>query len=244
MKIALIGDIHGVIDEFKELVTTLENYSLDEIWCLGDLVDRGPDSGAVIQLCREKGINSVLGNHDSSILSWRKRFLKEGTIPQNPDKATTLKQLNLDDFKYLEGLPKLHIIDPLKLILVHGGIWPALDWHKQPDSIVRLQSINPKTMQTRWWGFDAHLHKCKKTEEESRLEGYNRWYELYDHEYTVIYGHSGFNAPLTYGNTIGIDTRSCFGGSLTACIWDNINKPEFISIKAKKIYAQHDLNED
>ena len=176
MRIATIGDIHGCIIEFKELLNKLEWLSLDEIWALGDLVDRGPESGQVVELCRKKGIKAVMGNHDSSLLSLRMRMKTKGLIPQNPDKYKSIQQLGEKDWKYLQNLPKLHIIDPLGLILVHGGVWPALEWYKQPDAVIRAQLIHPTRLENRWWGRDATKHKCGKTEEESKKEGFCRRY--------------------------------------------------------------------
>lgn len=42
-KYIIYGDIHG---------------------CLGDLVDRGPDSVATVQLAIDHGIRSIMGNHE------------------------------------------------------------------------------------------------------------------------------------------------------------------------------------
>ena len=43
-----LGDIHGCIDEFKEMINVISyNPQEDRLILLGDLLDRGPDSVAV-----------------------------------------------------------------------------------------------------------------------------------------------------------------------------------------------------
>jgi len=172
-------------------------------------------------------------------------FLKNGKYPRNPDKANTVKQLSFNSYKWLKDLPFLHVIDDLNLVLVHGGLFPLKPLYNQPHSVIRAQLINPFGEETRWWGKDAKLHKSKKTEEESKAEGFQRWYRVYDHQQNVAFGHSVFHQPLIYrafpdkGFVVGVDTGSCFGGMLTAAIWGEKNKyPGFLSVKSKDIYAK------
>jgi hypothetical protein len=242
-KIAAIGDVHACIEEFEQLLKRLEWLSLDAVYHLGDLVDRGPDSGAVIAMCREKGIRGILGNHEESILKHYKRVSEGGEPPQNEDKKRTLSQLTLEDISYLKNLPLLESFPDLNTVLVHGGVWPGLTFEKQPKNVVRAQMINFKKIgDTRWWGKDAPLHKSGRTEDQNREDGYVRWYEIYDRPEQVFYGHSVFTQPFIYqregfGKTIGIDTGSCFGGALTAAIIDD-GEPWFVSVKAKKVWFE------
>jgi protein phosphatase len=62
MKIAIISDIHG---NLEALSAFREAY--DELWVLGDLVNYGPDPGAVIDFVKSKAVVIVGGNHDHSI---------------------------------------------------------------------------------------------------------------------------------------------------------------------------------
>lgn len=232
MNRAFYGDIHGCIDELKELHALVEKaYPGIEHWHLGDLVDRGPDSGACVQFAMDNFAGGVMGNHESTIIKGYHACKRNNSTHKNPDKAKTIATLNDERVRYLEGLPYLHVFDDVGLVLAHGGVYPKLPFYRQPPlGVCRLQMIKPghgmMTAKNRWWGGDSvHQPKVGKTEAESREEGYVRWYEAYDHQYDCIYGHSVMGIePYIHqnegaGRTIGIDTGSCFGGYLTALIY-------------------------
>jgi len=223
-KIAAIGDPHGCIKEFSELLSKLEHHSLDEIWVLGDYVDRGPDSGAVVELARRKGIKGIKGNHESTILNYAKN-----PDPRREERLKTYQSIrSKEDWLYLENLPELHVDDDVKAVFVHGGLWAGIPLHKQPKAVMYAQMIKPYIPgDVEWWGTSE--------EELFRSKGYVRWYEICDEPYLVCYGHSVFPEPFRYNQTLGLDTGCVFGGSLSAVI---LPSEEIIQVKAKKTYYQ------
>ena len=73
MKQYAIGDIHGCSKTFKELLDKIGLIEGDELYLLGDYIDRGPDSKGVIDTIfelREKGFKVIClrGNHESMLL--------------------------------------------------------------------------------------------------------------------------------------------------------------------------------
>lgn len=62
MKIAIISDLHGNYEALRSLP---ESY--DELWVLGDLVNYGPEPGAVVDFVKAHSTVVVRGNHDHSI---------------------------------------------------------------------------------------------------------------------------------------------------------------------------------
>jgi serine/threonine protein phosphatase 1 len=63
--VAVIGDVHGCFYTLKQLVDKVRNkYSSIEIFCVGDLVDRGNHSFEVIEYFIAENIKFTLGNHD------------------------------------------------------------------------------------------------------------------------------------------------------------------------------------
>jgi predicted phosphodiesterase len=73
LKIAVISDIHGNLEALKAVVSHLEGKKVDKVVCLGDLVGYGPDPDEVVQLVKELGYDSVLGNHEVSLREKRER---------------------------------------------------------------------------------------------------------------------------------------------------------------------------
>lgn len=63
MKIVIISDIHS---NFAAL-DALGEEGYDQLWCLGDLVDYGPEPNEVIQWIRENANVCVRGNHDHAV---------------------------------------------------------------------------------------------------------------------------------------------------------------------------------
>lgn len=66
----IVGDIHG---HYSRLMSTLTelcfDFENDRLFCVGDLIDRGPDSAKVLALLSEAWFFSLLGNHEYFMLS-------------------------------------------------------------------------------------------------------------------------------------------------------------------------------
>lgn len=101
MKIAIISDIHGNFDALSSL-----NETYDELWVLGDLVNYGPEPGAVIEYVKSRASVVVRGNHDHAIgfqedpkCSIRFRQMAEAT------RRFTDSVLTFGEKHFLRGLP-------------------------------------------------------------------------------------------------------------------------------------------
>lgn len=63
--IGIIGDIHGCFNTLRELVNSIKDkYPVVELYCVGDLVDRGNFSCEVLDFIIEHEIKFTPGNHD------------------------------------------------------------------------------------------------------------------------------------------------------------------------------------
>lgn len=139
-KTAIIGDIHGKADALKRLLNDLPE-EIEQIYSVGDLIDRGTESKEVIQICIDNNILAVRGNHEDMFLDYLDGtgFYDEGTFENNGGMATLesyggMKILDTygsfywqyfipDDHKiYLESLP--YFIETEDFILSHAGIHP------------------------------------------------------------------------------------------------------------------------
>jgi serine/threonine protein phosphatase 1 len=65
----VVGDIHGCLHELNTQLELVNfDKTTDRLYALGDLIDRGPDSLAVLRLLHEPWFDSVLGNHEDMML--------------------------------------------------------------------------------------------------------------------------------------------------------------------------------
>jgi bis(5'-nucleosyl)-tetraphosphatase (symmetrical) len=126
MAIYAIGDIQGCYDELARLIDKLRFDPVrDELWFVGDLVNRGPQSLDVLRFIYylKESSTVVLGNHDLHLLAAR----------EDPDRADILlrKVLKADDadelLDWLRHRPLIHYRPDLNTLMVHAGIDPAWD---------------------------------------------------------------------------------------------------------------------
>ena len=67
----IVGDIQGCLDSLKALLAEVGFGARDALWCVGDLVNRGPESLRTLRFLRDLGerFACVLGNHDLHLLA-------------------------------------------------------------------------------------------------------------------------------------------------------------------------------
>jgi len=123
-----IGDIQGCYDSLRRLLDLIRfDPSADRLWFTGDLVNRGPDSAAVVRFVRDLGERAVtvLGNHDLHLLSiWtgQTRMRRKDSL------RDLLSAPDADELMHwLRRRPLLHLDNGLGYVLVHAGIYPGWD---------------------------------------------------------------------------------------------------------------------
>lgn len=67
----IFGDLHGCLDLLQaELARVQFDISVDRLFSVGDLIDRGPDSMGCLRLLREPWFHAVRGNHEQMLLAY------------------------------------------------------------------------------------------------------------------------------------------------------------------------------
>ena len=123
----VIGDIQGCMTSLERLLERIDfDRGRDELWLVGDLVNRGPRSLDVLRWARGLGDRAtvVLGNHDLHLLA-----RAAGVAPAK--KRDTLDEVlaapNRDALcDWLRARPLVHLEDGF--LLVHAGVhreWTA-----------------------------------------------------------------------------------------------------------------------
>ena len=125
MKLGLISDIHGDVKSLRIALDILQGQGAQRIICLGDVVERGPDGVAAIQLLRESQILCVQGNHDEAAVENQRWWLEHGDLTRADVRWRLL--LDADALDYLKQLPfSLRFIwrnkqgQRLRVLLAHG----------------------------------------------------------------------------------------------------------------------------
>ncbi len=214
-RVYAIGDIHGRLDLFEELVAAIEEDDAASgaanttVILLGDLVDRGPDSAGVIAAARawqsRRQVRIIGGNHEEMFLEAfahkdvLRQFLRHGgreTLLSYPIDPADYAAAELDDLQAImaAAVPQADRdymagfergISIGDYFFTHAGVEPGIP-------------IDNQSARTLRWIREPFLsHK-----------GY--------HGAIVVHGHSIGEEVEVRSNRIGIDTGGYVHGVLTA----------------------------
>ncbi len=237
----IIGDIHGCFDELQTLLLQLAyqimpsaegeaHFSVShpegrKVIFLGDLVDRGPATPAVLHLVMDMVASGVAfcvpGNHDVKLL----RKLRGKDVSMKHGIVESLAQLEHESpafqksvIAFLDGLVSHYVLDDGKLVVAHAGL--------------------KETMQGRGSRAVREFALYGETTGESDEFGlpirYN-WAAEYRGKAVVVYGHTPVPEPVWLNYTVNIDTGCVFGGKLTALRYP---EQEVVSVPANQVYCE------
>ena len=234
----IIGDVHGCFDEVVSLLRKL-GYEVNDdeaapmarhpegrrAFFVGDLVDRGPKSPAVLRLVmtmvREGAALCVPGNHDIKL----KRKLDGRDVRLTHGLAETMEQLERepDEFieevrSFIEGLVSHYVLDDGKLVVAHAGMKEAF----QGRASTRVRE------------FALYGESTGETDEYGLPVRYD-WAADYRGRARVVYGHTPVPSAEWLNKTLCIDTGCVFGGALTALRYP---ESELVSVAAAKMYYE------
>jgi bis(5'-nucleosyl)-tetraphosphatase (symmetrical) len=137
-----IGDIHGCFKTLQKLLRKIDfDRRQDRLWLVGDLVNRGPRSLAVLRWAveQEDRLVVVLGNHDLHLLA-------RATGVSSPKRRDSLEEVlgapDRDDLiGWLRTRPLLHREGGFTL--VHAGLFPewtpgqAAELARETEAVLR-----------------------------------------------------------------------------------------------------------
>lgn len=165
-----IGDVQGCFASLQRLLSLIDfNRGRDELWLVGDLVNRGPRSLDVLRWAYEHDdhIRVVLGNHDL-------HFLARVAGAAHEKKRDTLDELlaakdrdRLVD--WLRRRPLAHVDGTF--LMIHGGIHPKWTAHDTRD---RAAEIERELAGPSWRAFLAQA-QGSPPRWDARLGGGDRW---------------------------------------------------------------------
>jgi len=192
----VVGDIHGHIDLFHEELSS-EGFdpSRDRVFAVGDLIDRGPDSLACLDLLDKPWFYAVRGNHEQMMIEWAKC---EGFPNWHAEFGDWLEGLSSSEiFQYVDQLQALPIA-----ITLDGPDYSVGICHAEPCGFDWGKMISdPSCFQQMMWG-----RKILKGHEDPKpVEGID----------ITLHGHTPVLMMRRIGNRYFVDTGAGMGDSLT-----------------------------
>lgn len=238
-----IGDIQGCFLSFQKLLEQISyNPSHDQLWLVGDLVNRGPRSLEMLRWClqNQKNIHVVLGNHDIHLLCRAAHVSPEKPLDtldevlQAPDLYEICEWLRNQSFIHHHN----------HHLLVHGGVLPTwslseiIHYNKQaqakltdkdwvsfldevrnsetPDELVQALRV---FTQLRMCNTEGKPEFKFKGNPQKAPEELIPWYSFPDRQTaneTVVFGHWAALGLLNEVKVIALDTGCVWGKKLSA----------------------------
>lgn len=241
----VVGDIHGCFEALMELMSRVSFApGVDDLILVGDLVDRGPKSGEVVRWAMKVGARMTLGNHEEKHL----RYMRHEKIrDQDPTYTNpmTMSDYQVDAYfqmsnrerEWLARAPLFIRVSHLNLVVVHGGLLPG----KAPEEHHKSQIIYTRFVN------ESSGKQVQHTKDFTAPPGSLHWSLLWDGPENVAFGHQVMSMERPYVCTskggarcFGLDTGACFGGLLTAAVWEpgeDPDFPEFFSMEVDAVYG-------
>jgi bis(5'-nucleosyl)-tetraphosphatase (symmetrical) len=228
----VVGDIHGCAREFGDLLDKIRfDPARDELWSVGDLVNTGPDSLAVLRLWRDVGGKAVLGNHDIYALR-----ADTGSAVRRQDRLDELFAADDGDalLSRLRACAALvyfeRELEPRGIWLVHAGVHPL--WNDLPALAARLaaQPHDDDWLSGDEIAFMTRVRCCDRFGDRVKFSGrpgdapkpYRAWDSFYTGHDLIVHGHWAMRGYYRGPRALGLDSACVYGGQLTAwCIEDD-----------------------
>jgi predicted phosphodiesterase len=123
---AVIADLHGNLPATEAVLTDLERVQPDRVIVGGDLVNRGPQSRAVVERIAPLGWETISGNHDTWFVSlWRGQGLPDDwETPWWTPARLAVADLTPENISWLESLPfslRVELPGAEPALVVHGS---------------------------------------------------------------------------------------------------------------------------
>ncbi|MCG5078908.1 metallophosphoesterase [Paraburkholderia tagetis] len=243
-----VGDVHGCFSMLDaELAARGFDPARDRLFSVGDLVDRGAESAAVLDAVQRHAIKAVRGNHEQGILDWALRdnidLSRVQAMRDNPDQA-------LANWSYVDSRTSE--------LVCNGGEWfielyCAEDSPVKAHDIVSYFSVLPYAIEVETahglvgivhaevpcdqWSEVTHTLQTRRSSQvrETVLWDRSRWTgglipERIEGVSAVIVGHTPHHEIRLRGNVIDIDTGAVYrylGNGLT--VLDLADIPDCLS---------------
>jgi predicted phosphodiesterase len=160
-RIAVLADVHGNLPALEAVLADIQQIGPDYVVVAGDVVNRGPQSKACLDVIRAMGWPVLFGNHEDYVVK-----LAEGDMPERWDSdwwlpsRRVVEELNTEEIAYLKMLPWFEVITspglpPIRI--VHGSVRQLNEglgfWMTDDDLLEAVSGVPERIV------IGAHTHR-------------------------------------------------------------------------------------
>lgn len=229
----VVGDVQGCAATFEALFAAMGPDA--QVFCVGDLVNRGPGSARVLRRLRGAGGQSVLGNHDIYLLA------RAAGLPPRPRDTLASVLAEPELVQWVRHRPLL--LEVGDRVIVHAGLapgWSLADaraaarrveaalqgpgWRRVVRSLFEAPTQSPIAEDVAW------LTRVRMVDATGAMVGYSgppdgapaglrHWAEVsaaVQAGAQVVYGHWAAQGYRRLQGTIALDSGCVWGRQLTA----------------------------
>lgn len=198
----VVGDIHGCYSKLSAELDRLRfDRGVDRLFSVGDLVDRGPESAAVVDWLIQPWFHAVRGNHEQMALDYLAGELDPDDYLHNGGawfiELGTPEQRQIA--AYFDALPvAMEVATPTGMVGIVHGDCPFASWS---ELVAELSGDDAPAIA------EICLSSRERVIEmdECGVTGVDR----------LFVGHTPVSKPISLGNVHCIDTGAVFGRPFT-----------------------------
>lgn len=203
----IVGDIHGAFSRLRKALRQVRfDDRADRLFCVGDLVDRGPESQEAIEWLSKGRIHSVLGNHERAGLDFVCGDLEEDVYASNGGEWNIRVPLEVRRRR-----AELFARMPVAIEL------------ETPAGVVGLVHADVPTQSWNTFRQELRFENCKQADErhllDAALNSRRRFRRgvggLVEGVHAVVVGHSRVGKPVWSSNVLCIETGGWSDGFFT-----------------------------
>jgi len=200
-----IGDLQGCYAELQDILNKINfDETIDCLWFVGDLINRGPESLACLRFVKSLGnaAKTVLGNHDLHLLAVANGVRK-------PHRKDTLDDiLNAEDkdelLSWVRNLPLLVNDTALNFTMVHAGLPPI--WTLEQAQAL-AQETETLLRSEKFEDFIQHMYGNQPDRWSDSLNGYDRHRYIINCLTRMRYCHQDGKLDLAAKNAPGEENK-------------------------------------
>ncbi|MFP6789136.1 MAG: metallophosphoesterase [Thalassolituus sp.] len=195
----VVGDLHGHVTKLHDQLAALNfNSAVDRVICVGDLIDRGPESAEALNLLNEPWFFSVIGNHEYLMINgmrYKSSRHRMAWLNHGGDWITQTSPALWDDwFDAIEALPlaiEVEGRDGSRYGIIHAD-YPHSHWQE-------FGHLTPELLEKCIWS--RSQFQCQSRHVVNGID-------------YLIHGHNVNGGDLQLGNRFYIERGAYLGNDL------------------------------